>query len=149
MSEDISGFGVSVRIIATNTFPIGLLITQYADDADAIDLPSIDIAGAAMGLNGDKVNWTSANIIPMTLNVITGSQDDQNLALLFEANRAGRNKTSAKDSIIAIVDYPGRKLLTLTGGSCMSFMGGPGVAAEGRFKTNAYVFNFENRIYIP
>jgi len=149
MSEDISGFGVELLIIASNTFPQGIEITQFADDADPIDLPSTAIAGNAMGLNGDKATWTTANPIPLTTNVITGSEDDANLNLLFEANRAGKNKSSAKDVITAIISYPDGSKTTFTGGSADEFMPGKSIASEGRFKSNAYIFSFENRVAVP
>lgn len=149
MGEDISGYGASVRVVASNTFPTGLEITQFADDADALDAPALDISGNAMGLNGDKVSWTSANPIPMTLNLITGSEDDRNMSVLFEANRAGKNKASAKDVITFVISYGDGSTTTLTGGSCVSFIPAKSIASEGRFKTNAYAFAFENRTAIP
>jgi len=149
MSEDISGYGASVRVLASNTFPAGFEISQFADDADAIDAPALDISGNAMGLNGDKVSWTSANPIPITLNLITNSEDDRNLSILFEANRAGKNKASAKDVITFVISYADGSITTLTGGSCVSFIPAKSIASEGRLKTNAYAFAFENRIAIP
>jgi hypothetical protein len=59
--QNISGFGLSINIIASNSFPIGLLITEFADDSDPFDLPSIQIADKAMGLNGDLIIWSKAN----------------------------------------------------------------------------------------
>lgn len=148
MAENIAGFGVSVQIVASNTFPVGLDITQFADDSDPLDAPSLEITNSAMGLNGDKVNWTVANVIPMTLNIITGSEDDRNLSLLFEANRAGRGKASAKDSIIAVIVYPDVTITTLIGGTCDAFIPAKSISSEGRFKTNAYLFSFENRVSV-
>lgn len=148
MAEDISGFGLGVRIIASNTFPIGIEITEFADDSDPLDAPALPINESAMGLNGTKVNWTVANPIPMTLNIITSSEDDRNLQLLFEANRAGRNKVSAKDTITAVVTYADGSITTLTGGSCDEFVPSKSVSSEGRFKTNPYLFSFENRISV-
>lgn len=148
MSQDISGLGTSVRVLASNTFPIGLEITQFADDADPVDAPALQIADAAMGLNGDQVTWSTANPIPVTLNVITNSEDDRSLSLLFEANRAGRNKSSARDAITMLVSYPDGSFTTLTGGVCKEFIPAKSIAGEGRFKTNAYLFSFENRFSI-
>lgn len=148
MTQDISGLGTSVRVISSNTFPVGLEITEFADDADPIDAPALQIADSAMGLNGDQVVWSTANPIPVTLNVITNSEDDRNLSLLFEANRAGRNKGSASDTITMIVIYPDGSVTTLLGGVCREFIPAKSIAGEGRFKTNAYLFSFENRFSI-
>jgi len=145
MAEDIAGFGTSVRILASNTFPVGIEVTEFADDADPLDIPSLIITASAMGLNGTKVNWTQANVILMTLNVIANSEDDRNLSLLFEANRAGRGKVSQKDVVTSMISYPDASLETLTGGSCDEFMPGKSISSEGRFKSKAYIFSFENR----
>lgn len=148
MSDDISGFGSSLRIMASNTFPIGIEITQFADDSDPIDIPALQISDSAMGVNGDKVNWTVANQIMATTNVIPGSDDDRNLALLFEANRAGRNKTSAKDVITMLATYPDGQIATFTGGSCQEFMPAKSVSSDGRLKSKSYLFSFENMVTV-
>ncbi len=144
MANDISGFGAKVRILASNTFPRGVEITQFSDDSDPFDVPAVQIADSAMGLNGDKVNWTVANPLPTTINVIPGSDDDKNLALLFEANRAGRNKSSAKDKITAIVSYPDGQIVTFTGGNCQEFVVAKGIASDSRLKTRPYTIVYEN-----
>lgn len=145
---DIAGFGTAVRILASNTFPIGLELTQFADDSDPIDVPSLQIGDDAMGLNGDRVSWITVNPIRVTLNIIAGSDDDVNLALLFEANRGGRNKESAKDVLIMISSYPDRQIVTLTEGGCIEFMPAKSVASGGRLKSKAYVFSFENQVTV-
>ena len=146
---DISGYGLSVRIVASNSFPAGFEITQFADDADPLDLEEIEISGSAMGLNGDLVTWVTPNPLPMKVNVITGSEDDRNLQVLFEANRAGRNKNSAKDQITAVVSYPDGAVTTLTGGVCKQFLPSRAVSSESRLKSNPYTFAFENRVATP
>ena len=145
---DISGFGTAARILASNTFPIGIELTEFADDSDPIDVPSLQIADDAMGLNGTRVAWTTANPIRVTINIISGSDDDRNLALLFEANRAGRNKKSAQDVITGIISYPDGQIATLTSGGCIEFMPAKGISNEGRLKTKAYIFSFENMVTV-
>lgn len=144
MSNDISGFGAKVLIIANNTFPQGLEITQFADDSDPFDVPAVQIADSAMGLNGDKVNWIVANPLPTTMNVIPGSDDDKNLAILFEANRAGRNKSSAKDVITGVISYPDGQVVTFTGGNCQEFVVARGISSDSRLKTRPYTIVYEN-----
>ena len=148
MSVDISGTGVSVTLIASNTFPIALQLTQFADDADPIDITSTDIANAAMGLNGDLVAWSTANPIPITLNLIPNSDDDRNMTILAERNRPSRGRSSARDEIQMIIVYPDGIPVTYTGGRMISAPAGRSIASAGRLKTNAYVFNFESKIGI-
>src|SRR5574343_1608278 len=111
--NNISGFGLQIQVIASVTFPSGFTLTQFADDADPFDLPSIQIADKAMGLNGDLVVWSKANPIPVTVNVIPGSDDDKNLAILYDANRVGRGKVSARDEITLVGIYPDGSTITL------------------------------------
>ena len=145
MSYDISGFGVEARIVATTTFPTGFAVTEFADDADPIDIPSQQIADKAMSLNGDLVTWSTANHIPATFNVIPGSEDDLNMAVLLEANRVGQGKSSARDVVTAVITTPDGRTLTLTNGRITDGPVSNGIASSGRFKSKAYQFAFENK----
>lgn len=42
--SDLSATGLGLTIQASKTFPTGILITTFADDADPLDLPAVDIA---------------------------------------------------------------------------------------------------------
>lgn len=143
MTNNVSAFGARVTIKASNTFPAGVLITQFADDADPFDLPSVNIGDTAMGVNGDLVTWSRANPLKLTINVIPGSDDDRNLAVLFEANRVGRGKQSANDEVTASCVYPNGQAVTLTGGVITDGMPGASIASAGRLKSKAYQFHFE------
>jgi len=148
MSKDISGFGTQVQVVASLTFPAGINITQFADDADPFDLPSLQIADKAMGLNGDLITWSKANPIPLTLNVIPEGIDDINLSILLEANRVGRGKLNARDIITITGVLPNGAIINLLQGRITDGMPGTSVASSGRFKTKSYVFTFENRVVI-
>lgn len=142
--NDISGFGLKVRLIASITFPSGFNITQFADDADPFDLPSMQIRDKAMGINGDLVTWSKANPIAATLSLIPNSLDDRNMQILFEANRVGKGKQGARDIITLVAIYPSGTVWTGTQGVITDGMPGSGVASAGRLKSNAYQFAFEN-----
>lgn len=144
--QDIAGFGLQINLIASVTFPAGIVITQFADDADPFDIPSIQIADKAMGLNGDMVVWGKANPIALTLNVIPQSDDDRNLAILAEANRVGKGKSGARDRITLTGVYPDGRTVTLNEGAIMDAMPGDSVASAGRLKSKAYIFAFENKV---
>ena len=141
---DISGNGLSIRFVASVTFPSGFTVTQFADDADPMDSPSIQLSDKAMTLNGNLVSWSTANLIPLTVNVIPDSEDDINLGVLAEANRVGRNKPSAKDVITAVVNHPDRLTKTLNRGVITDAIIITPVASSGRKKSKAYMFAFEN-----
>lgn len=146
MANDVSGFGLKVFLQASNTFPAGITITQFADDADPLDMPSLQIADSAMGLNGDLVTWARAQKVPLTLNVIPGSDDDINLAILAQANKVGIGRTSARDVITATVMYPDGTSTEATNGKITDAILGKPIASAGRMKTKPYIFAFEDAI---
>lgn len=141
---DISAFGIRVQIVASVTFPAGINVTQFADDGDSLDVPSQQIADKAMGVNGDLITWSKANPITITLNVIPNSEDDKNLQVLLEANRAGRGKRPARDVITMTAVYPDNTSRTWTAGAITDGIPGNSLASSGRFKTKPYAFAFEN-----
>jgi hypothetical protein len=140
--HDITGFGLAIILTASTTFPTGIAITSYADDSDALDVPSIKIAETAMGLNGDGIKWSKAVMNPITISVIPNSPDDVNLSILFNANRVSQGTTNAKDVITAIVTYPDGIVVTLNNGFITDGPPASGVASAGRLKTKTYGFQF-------
>ena len=146
--ENISGFGLQINCVASNTYPVGFIITEFADDNDPFDLPSLQIADSAMGLNGDLISWSKANPIKVTINVIPGSFSDINLGILLEANRVGRGKIGARDTITLTGIYPDGRFITLTSGIITDGLPGNAVSSAGRLKTKTYNFSFENKIAV-
>lgn len=144
--NDISGFGLKIQLVASSTFPSGVSLTQFSDDADPLDVPSIQILDKAMGLNGDLITYSKATPITATLNVIPGSEDDRNLAVLLEANRVGKGKNSTRDIITMTVMYPDESSITYNQGKISDGLPGKSIASAGRMKTNAYMFVFENKV---
>lgn len=143
---DISGAGTQLTLVASATFPAGFQITAFADDADPLDVPALQIADKAMGLNGDLVTWSKANPLVVNLNVIPGSDDDANLAILLEANRVGKGKASARDELTLTVIYPDGRVDTFVAGKITDGSPTDSVASSGRKKSKQYSFAFENKI---
>jgi hypothetical protein len=144
--ENIGGFGLEVVIYASVTFPDGLVITQFADDADALDSPAIQISDKAMGLNGDLIVWKKAAPIIVSVNVIPGSDDDINLQVLAEANRTGRGKRPVNDVINLTASYPAGQITNLTSGTITDAVMVNSVTSAARMKTKNYAFVFENKV---
>jgi hypothetical protein len=142
--NDISVFGLRVQLTASETFPAGVSFTQFADDADPFDAPSMQIRDKAMGVNGDLVSWSKATPIAVTLNVVANGDDDRNLAVLFEANRVGKGKQGARDVIGITAVYPDGRTASFTQGVITDGMPANSAASSGRLKSKAYVFAFEN-----
>lgn len=149
MSQDISGFGFAVNVVADTTFPSGFLVTQFADDSDPFDTPAIKIADSKMGLNGDLIKWSVATPIEISIGVVPGSDDDTNLAILLEANRVSAGKQSAQDEITMTAIYPQGNSVTVTGGIITEGPVSSSVASAGRLKSKTYKFTFEARSGAP
>ncbi|OWK42466.1 phage tail fiber protein [Fimbriiglobus ruber] len=96
MANDITGFGSAISLVASSTFPVGIAITQLADDSDPFDMASVKVADTAMGVNGDLIKWSRAIGKPVTISVIPGSLDDINLATLAAANNATQGQANAQ-----------------------------------------------------
>jgi hypothetical protein len=143
--QNISGFGLVVNVLASNTFPVGLLLTEFADDSDPFDIASLQIADKAMGLNGDLITWSKPNPIIVTLNVVPQSFTDLNLAILLEANRVGRGKIGARDLITMTAIYPNASPIILINGTITDGIPGSPVASSARLKSKSYAFAFENK----
>lgn len=141
---DISASGVSILVASTVLFPAGFVVTQFADDADPFDIPEIEIATEAMNVNGEIVTWTTPKPINIMMNIIPGSDDDRNLALLFAANRAGYGKSIIPETVTITASYPDGEVLALTDGRMKSGKPGKSIASSGRMKSNPYGFVFQN-----
>lgn len=144
MSYDVSAIGMSLTIKASVTFPQGFTFTEFADDADGWDAPAIDIATTAMNVNGNMVVFTAPVAMTRTINAIPGSDGQRNLAIIFEANRVGNGKRSARDKITVVANYPDGSTETLSEGVMTNGMPGKSIASAGRIKSQAYTFAFES-----
>ena len=142
--NNIGGFGLVVTLVAVPTFPTGLTITQFADDADPFEVEDLTIADAASGLNGDLVVWSKAAPVTVTLNIIPGSDDDKNLSMLANLNRVGAFKVSTKDVVSLIGTYPNGTKKAFINGAMVVGSPSPSVSSSGRMKTRKYTFKFEN-----
>lgn len=141
--QNISGFNTLGWLRASNTFPLGFPITEFADDTDPIDIPVVQVGDGAMGLNGDLVTWSKSNPVRLTIAVIPGSITDQLLTVLLNANRPSKGKIAANDIITFNYVLPDGTPVGLSPGTITEGMPGRSVASEGRQKTKTYSFIFE------
>lgn len=146
MTTNVAGFGSKIELVATFTYPLGITITQFADDADSYDSPSRQIGDAAMGTNGDLITWSKATPITYTINVIPDSEDDQKLDILAQANSPALNKLPVNDIITLTLTLPNGRFTMYTGGVITDATAGRSMASAGRLKTRAYAFKFEKYI---
>lgn len=137
--------GLSIQLIAVKkvgggTFPLGINLTAFAQDSDPLDFPAVTIGEASVNLNGDLISNKTPNPMPVTLNIIPGSDDDRNLDILFQSNMAKR--TPEMDTITLICNYPDGTKRAAISGICTSYVPGKGVTGAGKVKSRPYTFTF-------
>ncbi|AUX72747.1 phage tail fiber protein [Erwinia pyrifoliae] len=142
--NDVSATGLSLLVQASQTFPAGILVTAFADDADPFDLPAVDIAQTGMDINGNLVSWSTPTPQTVTINVLPGSEEDQNLAILLEANTAKRGRRHAGDIITLVASYGDGATTTARNGKITNGSRGNSAASGGRLKSKAYTFVFQD-----
>lgn len=142
--NDISVAGLGLIIQATKTFPTGILITTFADDADPLDLPAVDIAQTGMDINGNLVSWATPTPQSITINVLAGSEEDKNLSILLEANTAKRGRRPAGDKITMVASYGDGSTVTARNGKITNGSRGNSAASTGRLKSKQYTFVFQD-----
>jgi hypothetical protein len=146
MAIEISGSGLVITIVASNTFPVGFPVTEFADDSDPLEAGQIEIANASSGLNGDLVTFSKPTPLSITLSVIAGSDADVALSILADANRVAFGKNSANDLITLTAVYPSGLISTLTKGRLINSPSIKSVSSAGRLKSRSYTFAFENKV---
>ena len=147
--ENVSAYGSQFVLRASTTFPVGLPISQLADDSDPLDIPEIALADKAKGVNGDLVIWATATPIEITIAVIPGSFDDQNLSILAQANNPASGGSLANDVITLTGIYPDNSTIVASKGGITSATVGKSISGSGRMKTKVYKFAFEQITETP
>lgn len=144
MPHDVSATGLRLDLRASNTFPSGFDIGRFADDADPFDLPAITAAEVAMDVNGNMVSWSTPQAQQITINVLPGSEEDENLNILLEANIAKRGRRHAGDLITLVATYHDGSTTIGRNGKILSGSRGKSASNNGRLKTKTYVFAFQD-----
>ncbi|MEY0026211.1 hypothetical protein AB7W40_19705 [Providencia rettgeri] len=142
--SDLSATGLGLTVMASKTFPAGILITSFADDADPFDLPAVDIAQVGMDINGNMKSWSTPTPQTVTINVSAGSEEDQNLSILLEANIAKRGRRHAGDIITLVATYADGSTVTARNGKIINGSRGSSVSSAGKLKTKQYTFAFQD-----
>lgn len=144
--QDVSASGIKITVVAIPTYPFGITITSFSDDADPLDIPELQNADFKMGLNGDLV--LNRHPVPIEINISTIPGTPEAIALmnLFDANRVAKNKVSYQDHITLTVQYPDGTTKVLTNGAIVGGTPMIGVSADGRLKTLVFKFVFESKV---
>lgn len=143
---DGTSTGTRALLTASNTFPSGILLSQFADGGDSLNFPEMEIAGSVVGPNGDLMTWDKAAAINVQVNLMPNSENDIDVGLLFEANRTGKGKLSSRDVLSLVIMYPDGSTKTLFNGKMLKGQPANTSQAAGRFADKKYSFVFESMI---
>ncbi len=141
---DLSTTGLALRVVASNTFPNGFTVTAFSSDSDPWDSPSLDISSTEMDLNGNLNAWQTPVPLTRTIGMTPGTEDERNMRALFEANRVGKDKRSARDRITIVATWPDGSTETLSNGVIVSGPSGKSTTQAARMKSVSYGFAFES-----
>ena len=142
--QNISTFGAEIRLISSNTHPFGFKIDSFSDDVDPIAFSPVVVREDEMDLNGNLVSWAVGGLIPLSISVIPGSEDDENLYILLNANRASGYAVPKRDDITLTISYPDQSMKVFSKGKILLGSPSSGAAASGRMTTNTYGFAFSS-----
>ncbi len=141
---DVSAIGLGITLKASTTFPGGFQLTQFADDADPVDFPAATLAETAMDVNGNLISWSTPTPQDITVSVLPGSEEDENLQVLLQANRAAKGRRPARDVITMVVSYGDGSSTTCREGRIIGGPAAKSAASAGRLKSHSYQFAFQD-----
>jgi hypothetical protein len=139
---DISGFGVSVTIIALSSFPQGFELTTFADDKDPLSAEEVETTAYEELFDGSLFFFDKTAPIKVEVNVVAGSDDDINMKILLQTRKGAAKIIPIPDVTSMIVSYPDGGRVMLTNGSIVK---GPlldSITTDHRRKGNTYTFVF-------
>lgn len=139
--NNISTSGISITLTGSRVLPM-IQLTQFADDADPFDIDHTTISQNAMNANGDMVVWSTPTAKPITLNIIPGSDDDNNLQLIANSNTTQGRNIKPLDEFQMIASYQDGRRVIAKGGVIVSADLGTSAATQRR-KSKQYVFAFQ------
>lgn len=146
MSVDISAMGIKATLIAAPSYPVGITMTQFADDGDSLNIPDLTIMQSGMGVNGDMVVWRTAVPCEVDVNLIPGTEECLAMENLFKLNMTQKNKVSSKDVLTLTINHPNGKIDILTHGYIVGGKPVQDYSANGRAKTRTFRMVFENNV---
>ena len=130
-------------------------ITQFSDEGTPFECPDVDVSTNAKNLNGQMVSSRTTSVLPISITVVPGSEEDMFLQrrLADAAIQPGNVKSIAALAVSSLtvsipainesgegnhaIDY------TFINGRLKGGPLGPSTSAEGRMSARTYTFEFE------
>ena|ERR1700751_821291 len=138
---DIGAHGLSITLIALQSFPMGFSISQFSDDVNPLDVKDTEPFGYELLYDGEMFAFDKASVIELSVSVIPGSDDDINLKILLQSKKGGAAILPIPDALTMVINYPTGTVL-LTKGTIISGPLADTVQSSARKKGNTYRFVF-------
>ena len=84
---DVSALGFKILVQDSKIFERGFPISRTADGTDPFGFNTVTLGEATVDANGHIVYAATPNPTEITLNLLTNSEEDNNMSLLFESHR--------------------------------------------------------------
>lgn len=153
---DISAVGSQV-IIKTRHDKIGTInITHFSDEGTPFECPDVDFSTNQKNLNGDMISSRTPSVYTVSVTVIPGSKEDQQLTMFAQANALQPSnvvKVSQLfvESIMLLIpeinlsaeDPSARMCYQWFNGRLKSGPTGMSTSVEGRLSSRTFVFELE------
>ena len=135
--KDVSFAGSRVSVAGIN-------ITDFMDDANPVEFQDVEVSSVGVNCNGSMIRNAKPNVIMMSVTVIPGSGNDDQLYALWKRYRVqGDFNAQWEDSLTASVTALGGKVSrTFNNGTMVSGPGGPSSNGEGKMTGRTYTFAF-------
>jgi hypothetical protein len=140
--HDVSGFGTTVSILATQTFPIGFTASNFADDKDPLKIEEIEPTGYEFLIDGSLFLFDKSAAIKVQLSVVAGSADDINLKIMLQARKGTSSIINLPDVTTMTIAYGNGGAVAFTNGSIISGPLADSITQAARKAGNTYTFVF-------
>jgi hypothetical protein len=140
---NISGFGLSIVVIAISSFPNGFALSEFADDTDPLTVDQLEPTGYEQLYDGSLFFYDKTAPIKVSVSVIPGSADDTNLKILLQGRKGSPPHLPIPDITSMVITYPDGGIVGFSKGSIVSGPLSDTVQSAGRKKSNTYDFIFD------
>jgi hypothetical protein len=142
--QDVSAFGTTISILATQSFPIGFTVNKFADDKDPLKIEDIEATGYEFLIDGSLFIFDKAAVIKVQVAVIAASEDDINFKTMLMSRKGSSGVLGLPDVTTMTISYGNGGVVVFTNGSIVSGPLGDSIEQSGRHPSNTYTFVFSD-----
>ncbi len=139
---DVSGFGTSVVILSTASFPVGFSVTQFAHDKKPLIVDTTRPIGSVELYDGSLFFFNKTAPIRIHIAVIAGSDDDMNMKIMLQSRKSAVKIIPLPDVTTMTITYGDGGRVMLANGSIIEGPLADTISQDGQRESNTYTFEF-------